>query len=214
MAMSEKAIAEILRDSGLTDRESEVYLFLAKAGIQKGGEISRAMRMHKAQAYRILKKLQTKGMVQSTLEFPTRFEAIPFDEILDMLIKSKREEASFLEYKRGEILDHWRSIKAMKSTELEKFVILEGRSNVFSKAFQMTEEAENEFLGVTISVGAIQANQAALIAAAKKRNIRIRGLTDVSEENIEALKEMIDRCRSAPHRPYSPILPSFHGKRR
>ena len=65
--MTEDKITPLLRGFGLTEKESEVYVFLAKSGVQKAGEVSKRLRMHKAQVYRILEVLQSKGLVESTL---------------------------------------------------------------------------------------------------------------------------------------------------
>jgi sugar-specific transcriptional regulator TrmB len=70
--LSEEAVGRVLRDFGLTDRETEVCLFLAKHGVLKGEEISKQTKTHKTLIYRILKSLQAKALVESTLEFPAR----------------------------------------------------------------------------------------------------------------------------------------------
>jgi len=54
-------IINTLKDLGLTEKESEVYIFLAKRGILKSKEVSKGLKMHKAQVYNILKNLQAEG---------------------------------------------------------------------------------------------------------------------------------------------------------
>ena len=65
--MSEKFIRNFLRGIGLTSRESDVYVFLAKSGTQKGGDVAKSMKMHKAQVYRILHSLENRDMVKILL---------------------------------------------------------------------------------------------------------------------------------------------------
>ena len=55
------------------------------------------MKIDKGQIYRILKNLQKKGLVEATLEYPTRFTAVPFEKVIDSFIKSKREEVAQIE---------------------------------------------------------------------------------------------------------------------
>ena len=86
-----------VRNLGLTGIESNVYIFLAKRGPLKGGETARNLKIQKAQLYHILKSLQSKGWVHSTLEFPARFTAVPLVEIMDSQVKLKREEAQSIE---------------------------------------------------------------------------------------------------------------------
>ena len=108
--MSEKTILKVLGDFRLTKRESQVYMFLAEGDAQKAMDISRSLKMHKAQVYRILKKLERRDMVESTFESPMRFTAVPFEKFLDLFIMAKRLEASSLENEKGDLVTDWRSI--------------------------------------------------------------------------------------------------------
>ena len=90
--MSEETIKEILNEFGLTNREAEIYIFLAKYGVHKGGEISKQTKLPKSLVYRVLKRLERKGVVETTLESPTRFTAMPFETVLEMNIKTKRKK--------------------------------------------------------------------------------------------------------------------------
>ena len=76
----------------MTKREAEVYIFIGKRGPQKGGQIAKQLKKHSAQIYRILRRLKKKGLIESTLEAPTRFTAVPFEKILDLFIKTKQGE--------------------------------------------------------------------------------------------------------------------------
>jgi sugar-specific transcriptional regulator TrmB len=95
--LSSISIKKVLTDYGLTDKEADIYIFLAKHGVLKGGEIVTRMKTHRALVYRILKSLQTKGLVETTLESPARFSAVPFETFLDLNIKAKRDEAALIE---------------------------------------------------------------------------------------------------------------------
>lgn len=196
--LNEKDVIKTLRDFGLTENESKVYIFLAKRGIIKAGEVSTSLKMHKAQVYHILKNLQSKGVVELTLEFPMRFTAVPFEKVIELLIKAKKEEASFLENKKKDMLAYWKTINVEKSTSLpEKFVVIQGRSNIYSRVLQLVEETKNEFLAVTTNLGVIRADQAGIIEAIQKRNIRSRLLTCISKENLEITKRIIDKISNA-----------------
>lgn len=98
--LSEEPIKKILKDVGLTEKETEVYIFLAKHSALKGNEIAKQTRTDNAEVYRILKSLQNKGIVEATLEAPTRFVTVPFDKVIDSFIKARRDEAAFVERKK------------------------------------------------------------------------------------------------------------------
>ncbi|MGZ4850399.1 MAG: TrmB family transcriptional regulator [Candidatus Bathyarchaeia archaeon] len=112
--MSDETIKEILKDFGLTATEIEVYLFLSKHGVLKGAEIARQIKKDKGQIYHLLKSLQTKGLVNSTLETPVRFTPIPFEKIVELNIKTKRDEAAHIENTKQELLNYWASINKNK----------------------------------------------------------------------------------------------------
>ena len=100
----ETLIVDDLKALGLTERESEVYIGLSKRKIMKAGDLSRQVGLHKAQVYHILKSLQDKGLVDSTLEVPARFTAVPLEKVLSLSIKAKIEDAKYLENSRDEVL--------------------------------------------------------------------------------------------------------------
>ncbi|MCJ7608298.1 hypothetical protein MUP00_01315, partial [Candidatus Bathyarchaeota archaeon] len=56
----ETLIVDDLKGLGLTERESEVYISLSRRKVMKAGDLSRQVRLHKAQVYHILKSLEDK----------------------------------------------------------------------------------------------------------------------------------------------------------
>jgi sugar-specific transcriptional regulator TrmB len=186
-------VLEALKDFGLTNKESEVYIYLAKSCIQKAGTISKRLRMHKAQVYRILRNLRSKGLVESTFEVPMRFEAVPFGRHLDLMIKAKKEEATLLEGKRDQLLAHWNSINIeCPQFHLRRFMIIEGRNNLYSMIFQMIERADREVLGIIDSLGLTQAVQMGLLNILEKTQARFRFLTEITKENLQMIKPILE----------------------
>ena len=187
-----KLIKEALQDFGLTEKESEVYIYLAKSCIQETKTISKRLSMHKAQVYRILGNLRNKGLVKSTFEVPMRFEAVPFEGFFDLMIKIKKEELSVLEGRRKELLTHWKAINVQCPVfRLGRFMIIEGRNNLFSMTFQMIEKAEKELLIIFDDLGLIQAVKMGLLDPLKKTGTRIRFLTTITKENLQNVKTLL-----------------------
>lgn len=194
MTVTNKFVLEVLKNFGLTDKESEVYIYLAKSCIQKAGNISKRLRMHKAQVYRILRNLRIKGLVRSTFEVPMRFEAVPFERCLDLMIKAKKEESTFLEGKRDELVTCWNSINIeCPAFHLGRFMIVEGRNNLYSMIFQMIERAEREVLGILDSLGLSQAVQMGLLDVLEKTETSFRFLTEITKENVQMIKPILER---------------------
>jgi sugar-specific transcriptional regulator TrmB len=198
-----ESVPQILKSLGLKDRELKIYIHLAKKGAKKAREISKGLKMDRVQLYRILKDLQKKGMVESTFEQPAHFTAVPFEKVLDLFIKSKKEETRILETKRSSWLSQWRSLEVkMESPESDKFMVIEGRNLVYSKIQQMIQETKDNLYVVTSSRGVVLAYQAGLLEAGfshpLRNRIRFRFITSLSRENIEIIKDLIMKGKKTP----------------
>ena len=90
--MSEKDVTKFLQVLGLSKREIQVYMFLAKSGVQSTSFVAKRLKMERVQAYRTFKKLQEKGFIEATIERPTRFTIVPFERLLEAFINNKKSE--------------------------------------------------------------------------------------------------------------------------
>ena len=132
--MKRGTIEKTLKNFGLSEKQAEVYIFLGKSGPLKGGEITKQLKMNKGQVYRILRKLQKKGLVEETLEFPARFTAVPLETVIDSFVKSKREEVAHIEEAKKRLLSDWKKISQSElDSSLEKFSVIEGKKKIFHK---------------------------------------------------------------------------------
>lgn len=191
--MSQKTAKNILRDFGLTNKEADVYIFLAKYEVLTGGEISKQTKIARSLVYRILKSLQSKGLVEATLESPTRFVAVPFEKALDLIIKTKQEEALLVERARKDLLEDWRIIsKAKPKLKYEKFVVIEESKKIYSKILQMIKETKNQFSGILPVSSLVRAEQFGVFEAAYnhplKSKIKFQFVTDLTVQNLKAMK--------------------------
>ena len=188
-----------LKELGLTERESEVYISLSRKKIMKAGDLSRELRLHKAQTYHILRSLQEKGLTSSSIEVPTRFTAVPLDKVLNVLIKARIEDAKHLEYSRAEVLSRWRSIGSDISVlPLERFQILSDRNKIYARILDMIEEADNEVAIIASCQGAIQYYEAevrdAILQKAKRnRTIKFRLLLSIEDEALATAKDQLEK---------------------
>ena len=188
-----REIIKALKNFGLTEKEAEIYVFIAKHGTQTSGEIAKNTKTHRPHVYRILKSLQKKGVLESTLESPARFTTIPFERILDYTIKAKHQEAVLLEKAKDSLLNDWESINKTKiKPELGKFIIIEGNRKIYSKIARMINETKNQILMISTVKGLCRYEQYGIFEGIHnhqaKSKIKFRFLTEISNKNIEALK--------------------------
>ena len=191
--MVRESIEIALKDFGLTEKEGEIYLFLAKRGAQKTGQIAKHLKKNKGLIYRILKNLQQKGVVEKTLESPTRYIAVPFEKVIDSYIKLRRQEAAQIEKAKNTLLSDWNRISQTElDSSLEKFGVIEGNKKIYKKISQMLKETEKQLtIGLLVS-DLLDAERLGLLnglnETIKNSMINFRVLTQISKQNLKALK--------------------------
>jgi sugar-specific transcriptional regulator TrmB len=193
--LSEVTIKNLLKDMGLTETESSIYLLLSKRGTSKGTEIAKQVGKDKAQIYHILKSLQVKGLVESTLESPVRFSPVSFEQVLELAVKTKQQEASRIQSSKQELLEYWKTINRGRiEFPVEKFVVIEGRQKIYSKISQMLSQTNEQFSIMSSLSGLFRAMQFGVYDDAfknKKHSIKYRFITEISKENLAQTKKLI-----------------------
>jgi sugar-specific transcriptional regulator TrmB/CBS domain-containing protein len=157
--------------------------------------------MERVHTYRTFKRLQEKGFIEATLERPTRFAAVPFEELLDSFINAKKNELNSFTEQRENLLSSWRAMSAPESEyTIAKFSVITGKKKIHSKMLSMVEESKKTVLVLTTGLGLIQEEIAGvfdeIINSAKKRKVQFKIITDISRENLE-IAESIDKQISA-----------------
>ena len=194
--LSQEKIKNALQEFGLTGKEADTYILLAKIGPMKGTDISKQMKRNKGQVYRLLKVLQNKGLVESTIETPTRFVAVSFETALDMFAKVKRDEAQLIEEKTKDLIDDWKKISKKKIDHpLEKFAVINGKRKNLQKISEMIRDAKRQFYGVLTFQELMQIEQMGFFDVnfgdKAKSKVNFCFLTDVNDQNVEVIRPAI-----------------------
>jgi predicted transcriptional regulator len=108
--LSHERVLEALVRLGLSNDDAEVYIYLAKEGPHEKQNMAKALKMYKAQLSWSLNRLQTKGVVSAAKDQATLFSALPFDKVLDLLLKVHLEETRNVEQDKTEILSQWKTL--------------------------------------------------------------------------------------------------------
>jgi sugar-specific transcriptional regulator TrmB len=94
---------------GFTEIDVGVYFYLNQEGPRKINEIAGALKLYRKKLFRILKKLQSRGII-ITYENPDNFSALPFEKVLDSFIKTNLDQAKRVMKNKEELLSTWRLI--------------------------------------------------------------------------------------------------------
>jgi sugar-specific transcriptional regulator TrmB len=196
--LSQEQVLKTLLGIGLTRLDSQVYIYLAKRGSQKGRDLLKGLKMQRQQLYRSLKNLQSKGIVSGTFEHPARFSAISFDKVVDLYIKSKMAEAQLIQERKGEILTSWQSIAVGETTDSEaKFTVIEGRGYIYSKILQMIKETKKKLSTITTVADLLRAEQFGIfdeiLAHPLKEKIDFQFISEISNQNIGSMQKLFER---------------------
>jgi len=147
--VANKVQAELVK-FGLTPNEAKVYIYLAKYGHRRAVEIAKSIHIPRTETYHLLSSLQNKGLVAATFQHPIKFSAVQFDKALKTLINMEKERLRTFERKEKDLLSMWDSIPDFKMDDdnvgQEKFQILEGQVQVYSRAKDMRAKARQEVL--------------------------------------------------------------------
>ena len=108
--MSRERIINALKVLGLSKIDTQVYVLLARDGPHKIKEIASALNQHESNIHRSLRDLQNINIIKASIEFPFEFVAVPFEEVVNLIIEVKKDQAKALKESKKELLSTWRSI--------------------------------------------------------------------------------------------------------
>jgi sugar-specific transcriptional regulator TrmB len=108
--LSLERVVNAIMGLGLSETDALVYVFLAVNGPHKAKEISKKTKFYKEQLYRSLKNLKNKHVVKVSIEYPTVYYAVTFEEVLGLLAQIRNEQAQALRETKDELLSSWKKI--------------------------------------------------------------------------------------------------------
>ena len=194
--MSQDNVIDSLVDSGLSQLDAKVYVYLVRKGPKKAHEITTYLGSSKQQIYPCLKNLQSRGLISSTLERPAKFSAMQFDKVLDVLVGAKLNEAKTLQQQKDRLLEDWQSVVIKEVEECTpKFSVIEGRKYIYSKIQQMIQETKRQLSTITSVPSLLRANQYGLLDVAftrqSKSKVRFKFLTEIDDSNLVFMKKQL-----------------------
>ena len=179
----------------MTEKEAEVYIFIAKHDVRKGSEIAQLLRKDKAQVFRILRRLQAKGFVEATLDVPSRFTVVPFENIIDSLVTETQDEVNTIKRAKKDLLCYLS--KKSQTETLEKFVVIKGNKRIYSKISKMIQDTKHQLSIATTIPGLKGADHFGVFDVAfnhpMRSQIQYRVLTELSKQNLNAFKAIVRR---------------------
>ena len=125
-----RKVEEAMGNFSLNKNEIKIYLHLLRFGAQKAQGVAEALGVHRTEGYKVLKKLEARGIISRIVERPMRFSAVSFEVVLANLIEERRQRIHDMELKKTQLLKIWASLPEPESVShaKESFQVLEGKS--------------------------------------------------------------------------------------
>ena len=192
MARNPGSLLERLVEHGVPERSARIYLAACRDGPQTARELARAGGLERVEAYRLIRRLETSGLLRTTGGRPMRFAALPPSELVDTWIRSSSDRLKRLEADRERLLAEWSEESTRPDLhEPRKFAVLEGRSTIQGWLRRQIGQARREILlaaGQSTLARAIDGGIDRALGEAHRRGVRVRLVTPISAANVRDSK--------------------------
>ena len=181
-----------LQEYGLTRNEARVLVFLAKIGPAKASEVAHNVQINRTETYRTIRNLQRRGLVEATLERPVRFQSVPFDRCLRILIDERKAKLRILEQRGEDLRRQFDDARVQPvSQDAERFQVIEGRLRIEQRLQSMYSQAEKSVMTVVSPSEVIRADTSGLfdrLGDAAGHGVRVRAITTINQSNLEIVE--------------------------
>ncbi len=135
---------------GLTKNQSKVYLYLSKNGPRSANELTKLLKLPRTETYHLLTALQNKGIVLGRFGKPNKFDSLPFEKTISILVNNEKTRITDLAKNGDELINLWDIIPATHVNDEElldnRFQVLKGKNPILGKLKQLTQTAQKEIL--------------------------------------------------------------------
>lgn len=108
--MSLDRITRLLNALGFSIIEAKVYIYVAKLGPLSNEEIASQLDVKPMDLCQILEELVKKGVITPTIKNELRYTALPFEELIDNLIKTEIDQTKEVKKNHQELILTWKKM--------------------------------------------------------------------------------------------------------
>jgi sugar-specific transcriptional regulator TrmB len=180
-----------LIELGLTRLQAKVYLALIQCGTMKTKKIAEISEVARPDVYRTLSKLKNMGLVEQEIVKPVRFNAIPTDIALNILLENQKRNYDQLKIKVANLRSKYKK-NNISFTEESKFVFVPSKEALIRKLRKAVARSENSIDVATsfkrFTRGCYRMSD--VLHEAWNRGVKGRAIINVTEENrLKIIKE-------------------------
>ncbi len=133
-----------LLDLGLTSCEARVWMALLHCGMSTAKTVSRVSKVTRQDVYRVIPKLEKKGLVSKTLTFPAMFIATPVEDGVSILLKKRRNKTIELETSAKTLIRNLAEGNqiTLKEEKNPEFILVPGKEALWDKIGNSIENVQ------------------------------------------------------------------------
>jgi len=189
-------LIEKLEAFGLSAKEAHLYTLVLKYGPKTTGELAKLLHSYRVDVYRILETLTEKGMVEESVEKPTKYAAVSVEAALEAAMMRHAYELRWMEENRDEVskLAHAYLSSDVLENDLYTFKVIKGRSNTLATTEQLVKAAEERVLYISPLGGTPILSATGLLEYfidATNRGVRVRYITEILLRNVDSAREAL-----------------------
>ncbi|QLH09061.1 TrmB family transcriptional regulator [Candidatus Nitrosotenuis sp. DW1] len=193
--MNTQQIIESLAYFGFEDIDSKVYMGLLQTGPVSVGSLSSRLGIDRGKTYRSLSKLRNLGVVSTTFSNPTLCSAIEPIEALTTILERKQDEIVTMKSLSEKISqDISEIVKNCDVQEISSFLIIQGRSNIYSRIGKILQKASGTVYIVAPQEDLMRMYHTTIperIQLIKENGVEVRILTEsVSEKELSFISRL------------------------
>ena len=188
---------QILRDSGLAEREIAVIGALSGKSNMRASEVAKELGTTRLEAYKSLEELQDIGLVSVIADRPMRFSCPRIDKAVEHLIDIRRGQLSRIERSFNEIqssIDKSNFVQEdTQDLENPKFTILKERVRILNRLEKMADNAEEDLVLILGKFGILpifRGNTIQSINDAAERGVKVRILAQLDRRTVRFYRDI------------------------
>lgn len=183
-----------LEQCGLAEKEARAFAHLTHLGKSKATDLAKAAALKRAETYQVLERLQSRGLVEATLERPRQFLAVEPSRALDILIEERAQSLKTIEALRSDLEARLAKLGGGASEPAgEAFRVLHDRNQIAGQLARTLRGARAELCVVASSRSLfrllLDEGLETEFKAARDRGVRVRVLTEV----LPGQEDVLDR---------------------
>jgi len=195
--MEDELIQE-LEVFGLNEKEAHLYVMLLKYGSKTSGELAKMLNSYRMDVYRTLETLDEKGMIEVSTENPTKYASVAIDTAIDSAIEKQAYGLQWMETHKHHVITASENLPQRMTgptvDDFTKFKVIKGRTSVVATVALLLKSAVHDIVAiispVALPIFSISGQLNYLIAAAN-RGVRVRCITDIVPQNLNAANEAL-----------------------